>query len=76
MAKIALARGGHRRHGEQVRIHRDVPLELAQSGNTDFHQALERICCRAAATLGVARVSYCSLEDRDSIVARPGQDQR
>jgi PAS domain S-box-containing protein len=58
-----------RKHGEQMQIHRDVLLELARSDKSDLEKALEKICSLSAATLEVARVSYWSLQENDSVIA-------
>ncbi len=57
-----------RKHGEQVQIHRDVLLELARSDKSDLEKALQKICSLSAATLGVARVSYWSLQENNSVI--------
>ncbi len=57
-----------RRHGEQVQIHRDVLLELARSDKSVIDKALRKICSLSAATLEVARVSYWSLGERNSLI--------
>jgi PAS domain S-box-containing protein len=57
-----------RQHGEQVQTHRDVLLELACSDKSDLEKALRRICSLSAATLEVARVSYWSLEENNSVI--------
>ncbi len=58
-----------RKHGDQVQIHRDVLLELARSEKSDLEKALQKICSLAASTLGVARVSYWSLQENNSVIA-------
>ena len=57
-----------RKHGEQVQIHRDVLLELARSDKSDLEKALQKICSLSAATLEVARVSYWSLQENNSVI--------
>jgi len=57
-----------RKHGEQVRIHRDVLLELARSDKSDLEKALRKVCSLSAATLKVARVSYWSLQENNSAI--------
>jgi PAS domain S-box-containing protein len=57
-----------RKRGEQVRIHRDVLLELARSDKSDLEKALRKICSLSAATLKVARVSYWSLQENNSAI--------
>lgn len=57
-----------RRRNEHVQKHRDVLLELAQSDKSDPNLALQQICSLAATTLEVARVSYWSLEEHDSVI--------
>jgi PAS domain S-box-containing protein len=57
-----------RRRGEQVQRHRDVLLELARSSKSNFDQALQTLCSRAAATLQVERVSYWSMVESDSAI--------
>jgi PAS domain S-box-containing protein len=58
-----------RKHGEQMQIHRDVLLELARSDKSDLEKALQKICSLSAATLEVARVSYWSLQENNSVIA-------
>ena len=58
-----------RKHGEQVQIHRDVLLELARSDKSDLEKALRKICALSAATLEVARVSYWSLQENNSVIS-------
>ena len=58
-----------RKHGEQMQIHRDVLLELACSDKSDLQKALQKICSLSAATLEVARVSYWSLQENNSVIA-------
>lgn len=55
-----------RRRGEQVQKHRDVLLRLARSDKSDFDKALRAITSQAAQTMGIARVSYWSLQENDS----------
>ena len=57
-----------RLRGKQMQKHRDVLLELAQLGKSDFDAAIEAVCAKAAITLEVARVSYWSLTDNDSAI--------
>ncbi len=57
-----------RKHGEQVQIHRDVLLELARSDKSDLEKAVQKICSLSAATLEVARVSYWSLQENNSVI--------
>src|SRR6516165_6847901 len=57
-----------RKRNEQVQKHRDVLLELAHSDKSDLPKALQKICSLSAATLGVARVSYWSLQENDSAI--------
>ncbi len=58
-----------RQRNEQVQIHRDVLLEIAQSDTSDLDTALQKICSQSAATLDVARVSYWSLRESHSAIA-------
>ncbi len=55
-----------RRRSEQIQRHRDVLLQLARAGKSDFDRALRTITSQAATTLEVARVSYWSLQENDS----------
>lgn len=55
-----------RRRGEQVQKHRDVLLKLARADKSDFAKALRAITSMAAKTMGIARVSYWSLQENDS----------
>lgn len=55
-----------RQRGQQVQKHRDVLLKLARADKSDFDRAVQTITAQAAATLGVARVSYWSLQENDS----------
>jgi PAS domain S-box-containing protein len=57
-----------RKRGEQVQIHRDVLLELARSDKSDLEKTLEKICFLSASTLEVARVSYWSLQENNSVI--------
>lgn len=52
-----------RRRGEQVQKHRDVLLQLARSDKSDFARALRTITSLSATTMGVARVSYWSIQE-------------
>jgi len=55
-----------RHRSEQMQKHRDVLLKLARAGKSDFSQAVRVITHQAAITMGVARVSYWSLQENDS----------
>jgi PAS domain S-box-containing protein len=58
-----------RHRSQQVEIHRDVLLELAQADKSDFTRALQKICAMASVTMQVARVSYWSLaENGDALI--------
>src|SRR6516164_11588177 len=57
-----------RKRGEQVQKHRDVLLELAHSDKSDLAKALQKICSLSVSTIGVARVSYWSLQEKDSAI--------
>jgi PAS domain S-box-containing protein len=57
-----------RKHGELVEVHRDVLLELAHSDKSNFEKAIRKICSLSAGTLDVARVSYWSLQENDSVI--------
>lgn len=57
-----------RGRNQRVQKHRDVLLELAQSGKSDASLALQQICALAAATLEVARVGYWSLQEKESAI--------
>jgi len=50
-------------HTERIRRHRDVLLGLAALDKSDLRAALGQILAADAATLGIERVSYWSLED-------------
>jgi PAS domain S-box-containing protein len=55
-----------RRRSEQIALHRDALLELAQMEKSNFHVTVQRICELSAQSLGVARVGYWSLQDNDT----------
>ena len=57
-----------RKSSEQVQKHRDVLLELAHSDKSDLAKALQKICSLSASTIEVARVSYWSLQEKDSTI--------
>lgn len=66
--QLKRAEGKLRKRNEQVQKHRDVLLELAHSDKSDLPKALQKICSLSAATLGVARVSYWSLQENNSAI--------
>ncbi len=55
-----------RQRSQQMQKHRDVLLKLARADKSDFTQALASITAVAASTMGIARVSYWSLQENDS----------
>ena len=57
-----------RLRSEQIEKHRDVLLELAQFDKSNFDRALQKVCSVSSATMGVARVSYWSLQENDSAI--------
>jgi PAS domain S-box-containing protein len=59
-----------RTRAAQMQKHRDLLLELARFDKSDLPRALEKICSIAAATLDIARVSYWSLQENDTVLVR------
>lgn len=57
-----------RLRSEQIQKHRDVLLKLARSDKSDFDKALRAITSQAAKTMDIARVSYWSLQENDSVL--------